>query len=92
MMKVSKLSSLHGVARIRKCAVLLEKAEMNLVRVLPSEEICAHPDFAYACELARFLTKDSETTEDVRQAADTFLAAAASAAAAADRAAAGLPP
>lgn len=74
MMHVSKLSSLHGVARIRKCAVLLERAEMSLARLDP-EEIAAAPDLAYARSVADFLAKNPESSDDVRRAAAAFLAA-----------------
>lgn len=74
MMNVSKLSSLHGVARIRKCAVLLERAEMNLARLDP-ERMAGAPDLVYARSVADFLAKDPESSDEVRRAAAAFLAA-----------------
>ncbi|MEN6399316.1 MAG: TrmH family RNA methyltransferase [Rectinema sp.] len=80
MIKVSKLASLHGVARTRKCALVLERLELELSEQAlcsqpegASSEILALPQILYAQDLAGFLVADCESPEEVRNAAQNFL-------------------
>ncbi|HOV93606.1 MAG TPA: TrmH family RNA methyltransferase [Spirochaetales bacterium] len=80
MIKVSKLASLHGVARTRKCALVLERLELELSEQAlccdsdnASAEVLALPQILYAQDLAGFLVADYESSEEVRKAAQDFL-------------------
>ena len=80
MIKVSKLASLHGIARTRKCALVLERLELELSEEAHSSKpdntssgILTLPQVLYAQDLAGFLVAEHESPEEVSNAAQNFL-------------------
>jgi TrmH family RNA methyltransferase len=74
MISVRQLSKLHGVARSRKCALLLERIELELsARGFPAEAAAISPPAAeplsYALDLAAFLAESPESDAELAAAA-----------------------
>jgi TrmH family RNA methyltransferase len=78
MIQVRQLSKLHGVARTRKCAILLERVELELAETMkgPSDSLTgtrAAALFAYAREIALFLAEATESSSDIAASARTCI-------------------
>jgi TrmH family RNA methyltransferase len=71
MIPIRQLSKLHGVARSRKCALLLERIELELsARGFPAAaEACGSELLAYALDLAAFLAESPESGAELAAAA-----------------------
>ena len=73
MIQVRQLAKLHGVARSRKCALLLERIELELsAQGFPLEsgtETRSHELLAYALDLAAFLAESPESGAELAAAA-----------------------
>ena len=73
MIQVRQLAKLHGVARSRKCALLLERIELELSAqgfLLESgTETRSHELLAYALDLAAFLAESPESGAELAAAA-----------------------
>ncbi len=71
MIQVRQLAKLHGVARSRKCALLLERIELELAA--PGIPAAADPRgselLAYALDLAAFLAESPESSAELAAAA-----------------------
>jgi TrmH family RNA methyltransferase len=63
------LEKLHGLARLRKCCLLLEKAERDFVVQEFSKKALFFP-----MEIANFLLTAEESSQTIRASADAFLA------------------
>ena len=79
-MDISKLSRLHGVALLRKCALLLEAAERKIA-ALPESETGVEGSigtlgegFDYAAGIAAFLAASPEASAEAAGAAREYLA------------------
>lgn len=75
MIQVRQLSKLHGVARTRKCAVLLERTQLELSEIGDGSPITPRMAelLAYARDLAAFLAGDGESTPNLAAAAKACL-------------------
>ncbi len=71
MIQVSRLAKLHGIARIRKCAILLEKIELMFAQGEAGE---IEGLVQYLREIAGFLARDAESDSGLIAAAETCLA------------------
>ena len=73
MIQVRQLAKLHGVARSRKCALLLERIELELsAQGFPLEsgtETHSHELLTYALDLAAFLAESPESGAELAAAA-----------------------
>lgn len=79
MIQVGRLSKLHGTARARKCALLLERIELDLAeggRVDPARRAGRTTELlSYARDLARFLVESPESEPELADAASAGLRA-----------------
>ncbi|HWR10265.1 MAG TPA: TrmH family RNA methyltransferase [Rectinemataceae bacterium] len=75
MIQVMRLSKLHGVARRRKCAILLERVELELSEIGDGSPLAPRTIelLAYARDLAAFLADDKESSPDLAAAAGACL-------------------
>ncbi len=71
MIQVRQLAKLHGVARSRKCALLLERIELELAALsVPAAAEERGPELvAYALDLAAFLAESPESGAELAAAA-----------------------
>lgn len=71
MIQVRQLAKLHGIARSRKCALLLEGIELELAeRGVPTAAEVRGPELlAYALDLAAFLAESPESGAELAAAA-----------------------
>ena len=80
-MELSRLSSLHGVALVRKCALLLEATERKIDAPSGSGDAAqdgrsaSSEGFAYAVGIASFLSSSPEASAEAAQAAREYLSA-----------------
>lgn len=78
MIQVRQLAKLHGIARTRKCAILLERVELELAEAMespsdPLTEARAAALFAYAREIAQFLSEADESISEIADSARACL-------------------
>lgn len=75
MIQVRLLSKLHGVARTRKCAILLERVQLELSEIGDGSSVTPRMAelLAYARALAAFLARDGESSPDLAAAAGVCL-------------------
>jgi TrmH family RNA methyltransferase len=77
MIQIRQLSKLHGVGRTRKCALLLERVELEVADAVAVKcsvnEAAADELVAYACDIARFLAEAPESDPGLAAAAGTCL-------------------
>jgi TrmH family RNA methyltransferase len=68
MIEIRRLAKLHGTGRLRKCALLLERIELELA-ALPQGEAAYASLHSDAFSIARFLAQSPETEPDTAAAA-----------------------
>jgi len=80
MIQINRLAKLHGIARMRKCAILLENVELKLAQIQAGEGskvagAGAEADslVLYARDVLRFLAEDAESGSELAAAAETCL-------------------
>lgn len=78
MIQISRLAKLHGIARMRKCAILLESVELKLAQTQADAGAAGAGTEAdslvlYACDVVRFLAEDAESGSELAAAAGTCL-------------------
>ncbi len=75
MIQVRLLSKLHGVARTRKCAILLERAQLELSEIGDGSSVTPRMAelLAYARDLAAFLAGEAESSPELAAAAGACL-------------------
>ena len=74
MIQVRQLSKLHGVARTRKCAILLERVELDLAETMNGSADSVSGTravslLAFAREIALFLAESSESSPEIAASA-----------------------